>query len=101
MTAWLGTNLDAINFTDPPEKGTWHDISHLSSPKFSISLIKIQKQMISTGVAKLWIPLNSTDSTLMCPVKIEYGPGNNIFALNRKLMMKSGLEKIILKFLLA
>ena len=28
---------------------------------------------------------------------MEYGPENNIFAL--KMMMKSGLEKIILKFL--
>ena len=39
----------------------------------------------------------ATDSTLVCPVKMEYGPKNNIFIL--KMMMKSGLEKIILKFL--
>jgi len=39
----------------------------------------------------------ATDSTLVCPVKMEYGPENNIFVL--KMMMKSGLEKIILKFL--
>ena len=37
------------------------------------------------------------DSTLVCPVKMEYGPENNIFVL--KMMMKSGVEKIILKFL--
>ena len=39
----------------------------------------------------------ATDSTLVCPVKMEYGPENNIFVL--KMMMKSGLEKNILKFL--
>ena len=39
----------------------------------------------------------ATDSTLVCPVKMEYGPENNIFVL--KMMMKSGLEKIISKFL--
>ena len=39
----------------------------------------------------------ATDSTLVCPVKMEYGPENNIFIL--KMMMKSGLEKNILKFL--
>jgi hypothetical protein len=33
----------------------------------------------------------------MCPVKMYYGPENNIFVL--KMMMKIGLEKIILKFL--
>ena len=33
----------------------------------------------------------------MCPVKMEYGPETNIFIL--KMMMKSGLEKIVLKFL--
>ena len=38
-----------------------------------------------------------TNSTLVCPVKIEYVTKNNIFGL--KMMMKSGLEKIILKFL--
>ena len=38
-----------------------------------------------------------TDSTLVCPVKMEYGPENNIFV--QKMKMKSGLEKIILKFL--
>ena len=38
----------------------------------------------------------ATDSTLVSPVKTEYGPENNIFIL--KMMMKSGLEKIILKF---
>ena len=38
-----------------------------------------------------------TNSTLVCPVKIEYVTKNNIFGL--KIMMKSGLEKIILKFL--
>ena len=37
-----------------------------------------------------------TNSTLVCPVKIEYVTKNNIFGL--KMMMKSGLEKIILKF---
>ena len=34
----------------------------------------------------------ATDSTLVCPVKMEYGPEINIFDL--KLMMKSSLEKI-------
>ena len=43
------------------------------------------------------MPLQCTDSTLVCPVKMEYGPENNIFFL--KMMMKSGLEKNILKFL--
>ena len=38
-----------------------------------------------------------TNSTLVCPVKIEYVTKNDIFCLKR--MMKSGLEKIILKFL--
>jgi hypothetical protein len=38
-----------------------------------------------------------TNSTLFCPVTIEYVTKNNIFGL--KMMMKSGLEKIILKFL--
>ena len=38
-----------------------------------------------------------TNSTFVCPVKIEYVTKNNIFGL--KMMMKSGLEKIILKFL--
>ena len=38
-----------------------------------------------------------TNSTLVCPVKIEYVTKNNIFDL--KMMMKSGLEKFILKFL--
>ena len=38
-----------------------------------------------------------TNSTLACPVKIEYVTKNYIFGL--KMMMKSGLEKIILKFL--
>ena len=33
----------------------------------------------------------ATDSTLVCPVKMEYRPENNIFVL--KMMMKSGLEK--------
>ena len=40
---------------------------------------------------------NATDSTLMSPVKMEYGPEKNIFVL--KMMIKSGLGKIILKFL--
>ena len=40
---------------------------------------------------------NMTNSTLVSPVKMEYVIKNNIFGL--KLMMKSGLEKIILKFL--
>ena len=35
-----------------------------------------------------------TNSTLVCPVKIEYVTKNNIFGL--KMMMKSGLEKIFL-----
>ena len=39
----------------------------------------------------------ATDSTLVCPVKMEYGPENDILVL--ELMMKSGLEKICLKFL--
>ena len=34
---------------------------------------------------------------MVCPVKMEYGPENDILVL--ELMMKSGLEKIILKFL--
>ena len=34
-----------------------------------------------------------TNSTLVCPVKIEYVTNNNIFGL--KMMMKSGLEKNI------
>ena len=34
---------------------------------------------------------NATYSTLVCPVKMEYGPENNIFGL--KMMMKSGLKK--------
>ena len=38
-----------------------------------------------------------TNSTLVCPVKIEYVTKNNIFGL--KMMMKSGLDEIILKFL--
>ena len=38
-----------------------------------------------------------TNSTLVCPVKIEYVMKNNIFGL--KMMVKSGLEKIFLKFL--
>ena len=38
-----------------------------------------------------------TNSTLACPVKIEYVTKNNIFGL--KMMIKSGLEKNILKFL--
>ena len=38
-----------------------------------------------------------TNSTLVCPVKIEYVTKNNIFGL--KMMVKSGLEKIFLKFL--
>ena len=38
-----------------------------------------------------------TNSTLVSPVKMEYVTKNNIFGL--KMMMKSGLEKIILKFL--
>ena len=38
-----------------------------------------------------------TNSTLVCPLKIEYVTKNNIFGL--KMIMKSGLEKIILKFL--
>ena len=38
-----------------------------------------------------------TNSILVCLVKIEYVTKNNIFGL--KMMMKSGLEKIILKFL--
>ena len=40
-----------------------------------------------------------TNSTLVCPVKIEYVTKNNIFGL--KMMMKSGLEKNVLKFVLA
>ena len=35
---------------------------------------------------------NAPDSTLVCPVKMEYGPENNIFVL--KMMMKSGIEKL-------
>ena len=37
------------------------------------------------------------NSTILCPVNIEYGREINIFVL--KMMMKSGIEKIILKFL--
>ena len=37
------------------------------------------------------------NSTIVCPVKMEYVPEINIFVL--KMMMKSGLENIILKFL--
>ena len=37
------------------------------------------------------------NSTVLCPVKMEYGPEINIFVL--KMIMKSGLEKFILKFL--
>ena len=45
----------------------------------------------------LLILTHATDSTLVCPVKMEYGPEISIFGL--KLMMKSGQEKIFLKFL--
>ena len=37
------------------------------------------------------------NSTILCPVKMEYGPEINMFVL--KMMMKSALEKIFLKFL--
>ena len=37
------------------------------------------------------------NSTLVCPAKIEYVAKNNIFGLNLK--VKSGQEKIFLKFL--
>ena len=37
------------------------------------------------------------NSTILCLVKMEYGPKINILVL--KMMMKSGLEKIMLKFL--
>ena len=36
------------------------------------------------------------NSTILCPVKMEYGPEINMFVL--KMMMKSDLEKNILKF---
>ena len=36
-------------------------------------------------------------SSIVYPVKMEYGSKNNIFGL--KMMVKSGLEKIFLKFL--
>jgi hypothetical protein len=38
-----------------------------------------------------------TNSTLVSPVKMEFVPKANIFGL--KMMLKRGLEKIILKFL--
>jgi len=38
-----------------------------------------------------------TNSTLVSPVKMEYVTKNNVFG--PKMMMKSGLEKFILKFL--
>ena len=37
------------------------------------------------------------NSTILCPFKMEYGPEIDTFVL--KMMMKSGLEKIILKFI--
>ena len=37
------------------------------------------------------------NSTIIYPVKIEYGPEINIFIL--KMIIKSGLEKVFLKFL--
>jgi len=37
-----------------------------------------------------------TNSTLVCPVKIENVTNNIIFGLKK--IMKSGLEKVILKF---
>ena len=38
-----------------------------------------------------------TNPTILCPVKMEYGWNFSIFGL--KMMVKSGLEKIFLKFL--
>ena len=38
-----------------------------------------------------------TNSILVCPVKIEYVTKNNIFGL--KMIVKSGQEKMFLKFL--
>ena len=37
------------------------------------------------------------NSTILCPVKMEYGPEINIFVL--KMIMKRSLEKLFLKFL--
>ena len=46
----------------------------------------------NTPLIQLWCARSKWN-----PVKMEYGPENNIFVL--KMMMKSGLEKNILKFL--
>ena len=64
----------------------------------------VQTSILECHVIRLLIFFQSktyyaTDSTLVCPVKVEYGPENNIFVL--KMMIKSGLEKNILKFLYA
>ena len=54
---------------------------------------------LSSSALFYFIILNTqymTNSTLVFPVKMEYVTKINIFGL--KMMMKSGLEKIILKF---
>ena len=56
-------------------------------------MLSFESSLLEQGTTYLYV----TDSTLVCPVKMEYGPENNIFVL--KMMVKSGLEKIILKFL--
>ena len=63
-------------------------------------ILKLLSKYVCTLKNRKSLRLNTqyaTDSTLLCPVKMEYGPENNIFV--QKMLMKSGLEKITLKVL--
>ena len=50
--------------------------------------------MVGSGIRSLNIQYKR-NSTIVCPIKMEYGSEINIFAL--KMLMKSGLEKTFLK----
>ena len=76
---------------EPPEL-----TKHQNSVRLSI-LLPLRSIYFLSFVKKDLNTQYMTNSTLVCPVKIEYVTKNNIFGL--KMMMKSGLETIILKFL--
>ena len=62
----------------------------------------LKQGLADLGLLYLSILINTqymTNSTLVSPVKMEYGCNFSIFGL--KMMMKSGLGKIFLKFLLS
>ena len=80
---------------NPISKRYCHMIRNINRANFYYILI--EASMKQCLVYMLTHCMYMTNPTIVCPVKMEYGWNFSISGLN--MMMKSGLEKIFLKFL--